>query len=163
MNRRVLIVAFVSLSLSGCKQISSAQSLSSLRTIKVEKQTLLTLGAKLPQATGFCDWNEEVCLFKQGTFGGVKSMSLTKTKSGLISQFHFDYGVLSADAVEAQIKDYTRRLGKPSRESTTKEGESVLREIEWTDSATSFRLFYKTDRGQVDASASLMDNALTTH
>ena len=163
MNTKVLFVVLLLASLSGCRRSKAVQSLNSLRVIKVERQTLLTLGAKLPQATSFCDWGEEICLFKPGTFGGAKAMSLTRTKSGLISQFHFDYGVLSADAVQAQVEDYTQRLGKPSKESTTKEGESVLREIEWSDSATSFRLFYRTDRAQVEASASLIDKALAAH
>ena len=79
-------------------------------------------------------------------------MSLSKTKSGLISQFHFYYGVTSINAVKAQIDDYTFRLGKPSRDSTTHSGEFDDRELEWSDSATTFKFHYRTDQKQAEAS-----------
>lgn len=88
-------------------------------------------------------------------------MSLTKTGSGLISQFQFDYGALSDDAVDAQIDDYTRRLGKPSRDSTVKNGKFDIRDLEWSDSFTTFDLSYKTGGKQTEASARLLDNALS--
>jgi hypothetical protein len=162
MKRTVRLFAFALAALSGCRPSSSAQSLSTLRIIRVERQTMLTLGAKMPQPADFCNWSGETCNLKPGTFGGAKAMSLTKTESGLISQFHFDYGVISTDAVKVQIEDYTHRLGKPSKDLTTKEGDIDLREIEWSDSATSFHLFYKTGHAQVDASATLFDNALAS-
>lgn len=90
-------------------------------------------------------------------------MSLTKTESGLIAQFQFDYGVMSTDAVNAQINDYSRLLGKPSRDSTSTIGDLDERELEWSDSATTFELTYKTDRQQTEASARLSDNALAAH
>jgi hypothetical protein len=162
MKRTVRLFAFALATLSGCRPSNAGQSLNTLRIIKVERQTILTLGAKMPLSADFCDWSGETCTLKPGTFGGTKAMSLTKTESGLISQFHFDYGVMSADAVRVQIEDYIRRLGKPSKDSTTKEGDIDLREIEWSDSATSFQLFYKTGHAQVDASATLFDNALAS-
>jgi len=87
-------------------------------------------------------------------------MSLTKTSAGLISQFYFDYGALSSEAVEKQIEDYTHRLGKPSNDLTTKEGAINVRKIEWSDSATSFKLIYKMDETKIEASAKLFDNVL---
>jgi len=87
-------------------------------------------------------------------------MSLNKTESGLISRFQFEYGVLSDDAVDAQIDDYTRLLGKPLRDSTVRSGEFDIRELGWSDSATTFVLSYKTDGNHTEASAKLLDNAL---
>jgi hypothetical protein len=162
MKRTVRFFALASIVLLGCRPNNAEQSLNSLRIIKVERQTLLRLGSKMPESVDFCDWSGETCTLKPGTFGGTKAMSLTKTESGLISQFHFDYGVISADAVKAQIEDYTRSLGKPSKDSTIKEGDIDLHEVVWSDSATSFRLFYKTNRAQVEASATLSDNGLAT-
>jgi len=88
-------------------------------------------------------------------------MSLTKTESGSIYQFQFGYGMLSDDAVNAQINDYTRLLGKPSKDSTVKNREFNVRELEWSDSSTTFDLSYKTDRNQTEGSARLLDNALS--
>jgi hypothetical protein len=161
MNRTAVhLFALALLAIPGCRASNAAQSLNALRNIKVERHTMLMLGAQMPLATDFCDWSEATCTFKTGTFGGAKGMSLTKTKSGAISQFHFDYGAISTDAVKAQIEDYTQSLGKPLKDSTTKEGDFNLRELEWSDSATTFKLFYKTSPAQVEASALLFDNAL---
>ncbi len=87
-------------------------------------------------------------------------MSLTKTESGLISQFHFEYGVITEEALEAQIDNYTRSLGKPSKDSTARQGDVDLREVEWSDPATSFCLSYRMVGTQVEAAAVLFDNAL---
>jgi hypothetical protein len=114
----------------------------------------------MPQTADFCNWNGPTCTFKHGTFGGAEGMSLLKTETGLISQFHFYYGVKSTDAENVQIDHYTRLLGKPSRDSKVKIGESDGRMLGWSDSATTFELSYKADRDQVEASAMLSDNAL---
>lgn len=90
-------------------------------------------------------------------------MSLTKNESGLITQFQFDYGVMPTNAAKAQIDEYTRLLGKPSRDSTSTVGGLDERELEWSDSATTFELNYKTDQKQTEASATLSDNALAAH
>ena len=87
-------------------------------------------------------------------------MSLSKTESDLISQFYFYYGVMSDDAVNAQIENYTRLLGKPSRDSKTKRGQFQIPELSWLDSATTFEASYKTDRKETEGSARLLDNAL---
>lgn len=123
MKRTVRLFALALIALSGCRPSNAAQSLNSLRTIKIERHTALTLGAKVPQSADFCEWSGTICTLKPGTFGGAKAMFLTKTESQLISQFHFDYGIVSTDAVQAQIEDYTRSLGKPSKDSVTKEGD----------------------------------------
>jgi len=93
-------------------------------------------------------------------FGGAEGISLSKTETGLISQFRFSYGVMSADAVNAQIDDYTRLLGKPSRDSKAKIGEFDDRELGWSDSATTFEISYKSEGKQFEASATLSDNTL---
>jgi hypothetical protein len=123
-------------------------------------QTKLVLGVKMPDSTDFCIWSGAICSLKPGTFGGAKAMSLYKTESGFISQFRFDYGVMSNDAVYAQIDDYTRRLGKPSSDSTVRADEGGIHKIAWMDSATTFELTYKTSQDGTRASASLMDNSL---
>ena len=160
MNRVIRFVALVLVALSGCRSSSAAPSLNTLRTIKVERQTLLTLGTKMPESANFCDWIGETCTLKPGSFGGTKTMSLTKTGSGLISQFHFDYGLISTESVNAQVEGYTRTLGKPSKDSIRKQGDVDVREVEWSDSVTTFQLFYKMCGTQVEASALLFDNAL---
>lgn len=92
-------------------------------------------------------------------------MSLSRTGSGLIYQFQFYYGIISADAMKAQIDDYTHLLGNPSRDSLSKAGQLDSRELEWSDSATTFELSYKygTDQSQAEASATLTDNMLAKH
>jgi hypothetical protein len=114
----------------------------------------------MPSVADFCNWNGTTCNLKPGRFGGTKEMSLSTTQSGLISQFHFYYGVTSIDTVKAQIDDYTRRLGKPSKDSTSHLGDLDEREIEWSDSATTFKFLYRADQKQAEASAILLDNAL---
>jgi hypothetical protein len=114
----------------------------------------------MPPDVDFCDWSGATCELKPGTFGGTQGMSLSTTEAGLISQFHFYYGVKSTDAENVQIDHYTRLLGKPSRDSKVKIGESDGRMLGWSDSATTFELSYKADRDQVEASAMLSDNAL---
>ncbi len=161
MKSTVGCFALALVSLSGCQTSSAAQSLNSLRVITVERQTKLTLGAKMPDSVRFCDWTGETCALKLGTFGGAKGMSLTKTESGLIRQFHFDYGMVSKDEAEAQIEDYIRSLGKPTKNSATRVGGDELREIEWSDPATSFKLVCKSSSAQAETSATLFDKALT--
>jgi hypothetical protein len=97
---------------------------------------------------------------KPGRFGGTKEMSLSTTESGLISQFYFYYGVTSVETVKTQIDDYIRRLGKPSRDITTRSGDFDDRELEWSDSATTFKFHYSTNQKQAEASATILDNAL---
>jgi len=151
----LLLTAFL-----GCRSNSSAQSLNALREIKIERRTVLTLGGKMPSVSDFCSWSGETCALKPGTFGGTKEMSLTETEAGLISQFYFYYGVTDIGAVQVQIDDYTRLLGKPSKDSTLRTGELDSRELEWSDSATTFVFSYKTDGKRAEASARLLDNAL---
>ena len=144
----------------GCRSGKDAKGLSALRKIKIERQTMLMLGGKMPSAADFCSWSGATCTLRRGTFGGAETMSLTKTKSGLIAQFQFDYGTMSADAIKTQIDDYTRLLGKPSRDSTSKVGDVDERELEWSDPDTTFELSYRTDQERTEASATLFDNAL---
>ena len=158
--------AFLLAGCAGCRSNTVSKPLDSLREIKIGRttffgqQTVLVLGGKMPQRSDFCDWNGATCSLKPGTFGGTETMSLGKTESGLISQFHFDYGVMSDDAVNAQIDDYTRRLGKPSSDSTVKNGEFDVHKLAWLDTTTTFELSYKSDRKETEASASLFDNSL---
>jgi hypothetical protein len=72
---------------------------------------------------------------------------------------------MSSDAVQAQINDYIRTLGKPSKDVTSKNAEGGSRKLEWSDSATTFELSYKytTDPNLAEASATLSDNALRAH
>jgi len=67
---------------------------------------------------------------------------------------------MSNNAVDAQIGDYTRRLGKPSSDSTVQNGDVGFHKLAWLDSATTFELTYKTDPRKTEASASLLDNSL---
>jgi hypothetical protein len=145
---------------AGCRSNATAKSLDTLRRIKIERRTILTLGGKMPPDVDFCDWSGATCELKPGTFGGTQGMSLSTTEAGLISQFHFYYGVISTDAVNAQVDDYARRLGKFTKESKAKIGGFDAREIVWSDSVTTFELSYKADGRQVEASATLSDNAL---
>jgi hypothetical protein len=159
-------IAFTLTGFAGCRSSTVSKPLDSLREIKIGRrtlfgrQTILVLGGKIPEASEFCDWSGATCSLNPGTFGGTESMSLRKTESGLISQFHFDYGVMSSDAVNAQIDDYIRRLGKPSSDSTAIDGGFDAHRLAWQDSATTFELTYKTDRNEIEASASLFDNSL---
>jgi hypothetical protein len=150
---------------AGCRSTGAAEPLDALRQIKIESGTILTLGGKMPPAADFCNWNGTICALKPGTFGGTEKMSLSKTESGLISKFQFYYGSLSSDAIQAQIDDYTRTLGKPSREVKSKTEGVNSRELVWSDSATTFELSYKytTDQNHAEASAALTDNALAAH
>jgi hypothetical protein len=148
---------------AGCRSKENAKGLPALREIKVERGTMLMLGGKMPSASDFCSWSGATCTLRPGTFGGTEAMSLTKTESGLIGQFQFDYGVMSADAVEAQVDEYTHLLGKPSRDSASAVGGLDERDLEWSDSATTFALTYKTDQKQTKASATLSDNGLAAH
>jgi hypothetical protein len=160
MKRRTCLLALTLIAFAGYRSNGSAQSLSSLREIKIDRHTLLVLGGEMPSVADFCNWSGTTCNLKPGTFSGTKEMSLNKTKSGLISQFYFYYGVTSLDAVKTQIDDYTRRLGKPSTDSTTRSGDFDDRQLEWSDSATTFKLQYRADQRQAEASATLLDNAL---
>jgi hypothetical protein len=150
----------------GCRSGAVQKPLDSLREIKIGrstffgKQTVLVLGGKMPAHSDFCDWNGATCSLKPGTFGGTESMSLCKTDSGLISMFHFEYGAMSNDAVNAQIDDYTQRLGKPSSNSNVGNGGTEVHRLAWADSATTFELIYKTGPTDTVASASLFDNSL---
>jgi hypothetical protein len=150
---------------AGCRRAGGAEPLDALRQIKIEIGTTLILGGKMPPAPDFCNWSGTICALKPGTFGGTEEMSLSRTESGLISQFQFYYGSLSSDAVQAQIDNYTHTLGKPSREVTSKTGGVSSRELVWSDSATTFELLYKytTDQSHAEASAALTDNALAAH
>jgi hypothetical protein len=156
-----MLVGFV-----GCRPGPVLKPLDTLREIKIGratlfgKQTILVLGGKLPESSAFCDWIGATCILKPGTFGGTETMSARKTDSGLISQFHFDYGVMSKDAVEAQIDDYTYRLGKPIIDSSARNGEVGVHKLVWADSATTFELAYETDPQGTKATALLSDNAL---
>ncbi|HEY5382189.1 MAG TPA: hypothetical protein VIJ65_08030 [Acidobacteriaceae bacterium] len=161
MKRLAHLFAVTSIIFVGCRPTKAATGLDALRTIRIEKRTILTLGGKMPQPSAFCLWTGTTCALKPGTFWGAKAMSLTKTESGSIYQFQFGYGMLSDDAVNAQINDYTRLLGKPSKDSTVKNREFNVRELEWSDSSTTFDLSYKTDRNQTEGSARLLDNALS--
>lgn len=160
MKRSACFFALALMVLAGCRSNSTAKSLDALREIKIESRTMLALGGKMPLNADFCNWSGDTCALKPGTFGGVEGMSLSRTEAGLISQFHFDYGVKSTEAVNEQIDHYTRLLGKPSRDSKVKIGEFDARELVWSDSATTFELSYKSGRNQVEASATLSDNAL---
>ena len=161
-----VFASFTLTAFAGCRSHTAPKPLDSLREIKIGrstlfgKQTTLVLGGKMPESSDFCDWNGTTCSLKPGTFGGTETMSLCKTDSGLISQFHFDYGALSKDAVDAQIEDYTRRLGKPSSNSTVENGGIDVHKLAWQDSTTTFELTYKTDQKETEASASLFDNSL---
>ena len=161
MKRSAYVFVFASLVFAGCLPTSAATKLDALRRIRIEQRTILTLGGAMPQPSDFCIWSGPTCALKSGTFWGTKAMSLTKTESGLISQLQFDYGVLSDDAISAQINDYIHQFGKPSKDSTVKNGESEVRELEWSDSSTTFDLSYKKDGDQTKASARLFDNALS--
>jgi hypothetical protein len=160
------VCAFTLMGFAGCRSGTVLKPLDSLREIKIGRstlfgrQTILVLGNKMPEGSDFCDWSGATCSLKPGTFGGTETMSLCKTESGLISQFHFDYGVMSNDSVDAQIDDYTRRLGKPSSDSTVKNGDVGFHRLAWQDSATTFELTYETDPKKTEASASLFDNSL---
>jgi hypothetical protein len=160
MKRPACLFALTLIVFAGCRSSRAAKSLDTLRDIKIERRTILTLGGKIPQASDFCDWSGATCALKPGTFAGAETMSLSKTESGLISQFHFYYGVMPYDAVKAQIDDYIRLLGKPSKDTTVKNGAFDVHELMWSDSATTFELSYKTDGKQTEASATLCDNAL---
>ncbi len=74
--------------------------------------------------------------------------------------FHFEYGAMSSDAVNAQIDDYTQRLGKPTNDSTVRNSETEVHKLTWVDSSTTFELIYKTGPTDTVASASLFDNSL---
>jgi hypothetical protein len=161
MKRLACLSALTLIVFAGCHPNNAAKGLDALRKIKIERRTILTLGGEMPQASDFCTWSGTTCAFKPGTFGGAETMSLNKTESGLISQFQFDYGLLSDDAINAQIDDYTHLLGKPSRDSTVKNGKFNVRDLGWSDSSTTFDLSYKTDGKQTEASARLLDNALS--
>lgn len=144
----------------GCRSNRAATSLDALREIKIERQTVLVLGGKMPPNADFCNWSGATCTLRSGTFSGAEAMSLSRTESGSIAAFQFDYGVMSADAVKAQIDDYAGRLGKPSTDSTVEDGEFHIRKLVWSDSATTFELSYKVRENQARASATLFDNAL---
>ena len=161
MKRSAYLFALTLVIFAGCRPTSAATNLDALRKIRIEQQTILTLGGKMPQPSDFCIWSGTTCALKPGTFWGAKAMLLTKTESGMISQLQLDYGVLSDDAVNAQIDDYIRQFGKPSKDSTVKNGEFNVRELEWSDSSTTFDLSYKTDQNQTKASATLLDKALS--
>ena len=165
MNRSAFLFALTLTVFTGCRSAGASGSLNALRRITIERGTILMLGGNLPPAADFCNWSGMTCTLKPGTFGGTAAMSLTKTDSGLIAQFKFDYGVMSSDAIQAQIDDYTRLLGKPLRDSLSKSGALDSRELVWSDSATTFELSYRYVIGQkqAEASATLSDNALTGH
>jgi len=165
MNKIAFLFALTLTVCTGCRSAGAAGPLDALRKIKIERETILMLGGNIPPVTDFCNWRGMTCTLKPGTFGGTAAMSLTRTKSGLIAQFQFDYGVMFSDAIQAQIDDYTRMLGKPSRDSISKSGSIDFRELTWSDSSTTFELSYKyvTGREQAEASATLSDNALTEH
>jgi hypothetical protein len=160
MKRPGYLLALAIIAFAGCQSNGSAQSLNTLREIKIERRTVLTLGGKMPSTVDFCNWNGTTCALKPGTFSGTKKMSLSVTESGLISRFNFDYGVTTMDAVQAQIDNYTHLLGKPLRDSASAAGISDFRKIEWSDSITTFEFSYKADGSQAEASAILSDNAL---
>jgi hypothetical protein len=163
------LAAFALMDFVGCRSSTAPKGLNALREIKIGRgtvfggQTILVLGGKMPDGSEFCDWNGPICSLKSGTFGGAEAMSLYKTESGFISQFRFAYGLMSNDAVDAQIDDYTHRLGKPSSRSTVRADGVDIHKLVWMDSATTFELTYKTDPRKTDASASLLDNSLAHH
>ena len=161
MKRPSCLLALAIIAFVGCQSNGSAQSLKTLREIKIERRTVLQLGGKMPTVEDFCNWSGTTCALKPGTFSGTKAMSLSVTKSGLISRLDFYYGVTTMGAVQAQIDNYTHLLGKSSRDSTSATGTSNLRKLEWSDSITTFEFSYKTDGSQAEASAILFDNALT--
>jgi len=150
----------------GCRSGAVQKPLDSLREIKIGrstffgKQTILVLGGKIPARSDFCDWTGATCSLKPGAFGGAESMSLGATDSQQISMFHFEYGTMSNDAVNAQIDDYTQRLGKPSSDSNVRNGGTEVHRLAWADSATTFELIYQTGATETVASASLFDNSL---
>jgi hypothetical protein len=150
---------------AACQSAGAAGTLDTLRQIKIEKGTILILGGKLPSDADFCNWTGAMCELKPGTFGGAEAMSLSTTEPGLIYEFQFHYGAMSSDAVQAQINDYIRTLGKPSKDVTLKNAEGGSCELVWSDSATTFELSYKftTDPNRAEASATLTDNALVAH
>ena len=150
---------------AACQSARAAGNLDTLRQIKIEKGTILILGGKMPLDADFCNWTGAICALKPGTFGGAEAMSLRTTEPGLIYEFQFHYGAMSSHAVQAQINDYTRTLGKPSKDVTLKNAEGGSRELVWSDSATTFELSYKytTDPNRAEASATLSDNALVAH
>lgn len=154
------LLVLIAMVFAGCRTNRTEKPLDALREIRIERRTILRLGGEMPQASTFCNWNGPTCTLNPGTFGGAERMSVSKTESGVISQFQFYYGVMSEDAVNAQIGSYTRLLGKPSRDSTAKTDQFDVRELDWSDSATTFELSYKTDRKQTEGSARLFDNAL---
>jgi hypothetical protein len=161
MKKLNFLLALALIAIVGCQSNASAQSLNTLRRIRIERDTILSLGGMMPPVANFCKWSGRICVLKPGTFSGAAEMSLSETESGLISQFRFYYGVTTLDAVKARIDDYTRQLGKPSRDSTVEAGGFDNRNLEWSDSSTTFRFSYKTDGKQAEASAILFDNALT--
>ena len=157
-SARLFVLALIVF--AGCRSNSNAKSLDILREVKIESRTILKLGGKMPPTSEFCNWNGATCTLNPGTFGGAEGISLSTIDRGLISQFHFYYGMISTDAVNAQIDDYTRLLGKPTKDSKAKIGENDVRELVWSDSTTTFELSYKSDQKQFEASAILSDNAL---
>jgi hypothetical protein len=161
MKRSASFILLTLVAFAGCRSIRTAKSLDTLREVKIERGTILTLGGKMPPTTDFCNWSGAVCTLKPNTFGGTESMSLSETETGQISQFHFYYGLMSIDMVDAQINDYTRLIGKPPRDSKVKIGEIDVHRVKWTDSTTTFELTYKSDQQQIEGSATLSDNSLT--
>jgi hypothetical protein len=160
MKKSFRLFALALIVFAGCRSNSTAKSLDILREIKIESRTILKLGGKMPPTSDFCNWNGATCTLKPGTFGGAEEISLNTKDMGLISQFHFYYGVMSTDAFNAQVDDYTRLLGKPTRDEKVKIGEVDTQELVWSDSITTFELSYKSNGKQVEASAMLSDNAL---
>jgi hypothetical protein len=154
------LFAFALITVAACAQNGDAPSLNALREIKVERQTILRLGGKMPQGVDVCDWTGTTCTLKQGTFGGAKTMSLTESESGLIARFCFYYGFMATDGMKEQIDSYKRLLGKPSKDSTVRKGSLDVRKVAWADAATSFDLSYKIGQTKAEASATLSDNAL---
>jgi hypothetical protein len=160
MKRTAYLFAITLLVFAGCRSNGAAKPLSRLREIKIESHTLLNLGGKMPPTSDFCIWRGTTCTLKPGTFGGTEGMSLGTTEAGSISDFHFYYGAMTTDAVNAQIDDYARLLGKPSGDSHVKAGDVDTRIIRWSDTATTLELSYKSTPNQVEASAAIFDNAL---
>lgn len=165
MKRIALGFAFALTVFAACQSAGAAGTLDTLRQVTIEKGTILILGGKLPSDADFCNWTGAMCELKPGTFGGAEAMSLSTTEPGFIYEFQFHFGAMSSDAVQAQINDYIRTLGKPSKDVTLKNAEGGSRELVWSDSATTFELSYKytTDQNRTQASATLSDNALRAH
>jgi hypothetical protein len=155
-----ILFAFVANTIAACATGTPQHPLDLLRQIKIESQTKLNLGAKLPDGSDFCIWRGRTCTLKLGSFGGAQMMFLNVDQSGLIEQFHFYYGLVDSDRVHEQVGEFTTLLGKPAVDSTVKLGAYEIREVGWDDGITSYDLLFKTDGANIEESSVLSDNKL---